>query len=256
MHIQHHSLNTRGRDFLVGNINGNSDLLLQRMYGVSFLPGTDRIFSVGDLLAHRRPGNLMAAILSMPGFHAVLGNHEATLLSHIRAHGIDDSVAPIHPALAWWHSTPLGERGNIAIALARLPLAIELESAEGRLGLVHADIPKGMSWMDFSAAARRDDPEVISHALTSTIRAHARDATGVHGIDQVFVGHGAPGNGQKRLGNVTYLSATYADVGAHASPGAASISLHPVRMQSPKMTFTVEDEAGTSSFSKVEARVA
>jgi serine/threonine protein phosphatase 1 len=78
--------NQQGRDFVVGDIHGCFDLLDQLLDQVSFDPGCDRLFSVGDLI-DRGPDSMRSLeFLRAPWFFAVKGNHEAMLLGSFAAY--------------------------------------------------------------------------------------------------------------------------------------------------------------------------
>lgn len=69
-------LNTKGRDFVVGDIHGAVSRVTRLMDHVKFQTETDRLISVGDLV-DRGPNSLEALeLLENDWFHAVMGNHE------------------------------------------------------------------------------------------------------------------------------------------------------------------------------------
>lgn len=76
-----HPSNASGRDFVVGDLHGCFDELFKALSAVHFDATRDRLFSVGDLI-DRGPQSMQAlSLLEEPWFHAVLGNHEAMLLT-------------------------------------------------------------------------------------------------------------------------------------------------------------------------------
>jgi serine/threonine protein phosphatase 1 len=78
--IKKFEANTVGRDFVVGDIHGCYDLLMNELQYVVFNRAVDRLFSVGDLV-DRGPDSFKC--LSLPfehWFHAVRGNHEIMML--------------------------------------------------------------------------------------------------------------------------------------------------------------------------------
>lgn len=126
----------------------------------------------------------------------------------------DDDVASLDPEVAqvlgrvnfngmgWIASTPLTVLARIQKALSQLPIAMEIQTSRGLVGLVHGDIPAGMSWQEFTAAIELGDPEVIETALQGRARIKSGDARGVPGVGRVFVGHSVQWEGPQRLGNV------------------------------------------------------
>ena len=69
-------VNTRGRDFVIGDLHGCYERLMAFLAFVNFDPLVDRIISVGDL-ADRGPMSYECyLLLNEPWFFAVQGNHE------------------------------------------------------------------------------------------------------------------------------------------------------------------------------------
>jgi serine/threonine protein phosphatase 1 len=196
--------NPGGRDFVVGDIHGAFDLVLRAMDRVRFDPSRDRILSLGDLIDRGPGSHRTARFLSHGWVHAVRGNHEDMLLE---AYAEGDA----HPAVlaylagrngfAWWLDVPEELRRDIVEAVRRLPLAIEVPTERGLVGLVHADVPAGMSWQDFTARLAAGDEAVAHEALWSRRRVGRGDETGVPGIGRVYVGH-TPLPRLAKLGNV------------------------------------------------------
>ena len=48
--VWHHSVNRKGRDFIVGDLHGCVDALRYLLREIAFDPASDRLFSVGDLV--------------------------------------------------------------------------------------------------------------------------------------------------------------------------------------------------------------
>lgn len=68
--------NTKGRDFIIGDLHGCLALLKEKLDSVSFNKDIDRLFSVGDL-CDRGPNSVgCIELLYEPWFFAVRGNHE------------------------------------------------------------------------------------------------------------------------------------------------------------------------------------
>lgn len=184
--------NETGRDFVVGDIHGCFDLVLRGMDKVGFDQSCDRIISVGDLI-DRGPGSHRAArFLSQPWVHAVRGNHEDTLLE-IYAEGEPDEAVLRYMGsrngFRWWLGAPDSVRADILEAVARMPLAMEVDTPRGSVGVVHADVPFGLSWPAFLARLEAGDEEVAHEAMWGRDRIYGGDESGVAGIGRVFVGH-------------------------------------------------------------------
>ena len=196
--------NTKGRDFVVGDIHGCFDLVLRAMDQVKFDQSCDRIFSVGDLI-DRGPGSHRSAkFLSHDWVHGVRGNHEDMLLEIYQD-------GPPHQAVLdymhsrngfdWWRDLGGGARQDVLDAIRKMPIAIEVATPRGTVGLVHADVPGGLTWQQFLAALESRDMKVAHDALWGRDRVQREDMTGVAGVGRVFVGH-TPLRSLVKLGNV------------------------------------------------------
>lgn len=141
-------LNTAGRDFVVGDIHGQYEMLSTLLQGVAFEIGRDRLIALGDLI-DRGPSSedVVEMFATTPGFYSILGNHEFLLLQH---------RSSASAAMLWngsgnaWSVRADPARLSHAIQYAgTLPLAIEVPLADGRrVGLIHAEMPLDMDWAD------------------------------------------------------------------------------------------------------------
>lgn len=79
----HLSENKTGRDFIIGDLHGCYQQLMEKLSEVKFDVSIDRLFSVGDLI-DRGPESLECLrLLSESWFFAVRGNHESMLLNYL-----------------------------------------------------------------------------------------------------------------------------------------------------------------------------
>ncbi len=77
-----HYTNTRGRDFIVGDLHGSLAMLETLLRHVGFDAARDRLFSVGDLVDRGADSAGCLALLDEPWFFAVLGNHEEMMAAN------------------------------------------------------------------------------------------------------------------------------------------------------------------------------
>lgn len=199
--------NIAGRDFVVGDVHGTFGLVYAAMSQVGFDPAVDRLLCVGDLIDRGPDSAQVEHFLAHPFVHAVCGNHEAMLLE-LALTGKPPTEAErarlVRNGMGWWFAMPEDRQEAILSALAQLPLAIETPTPRGSVGLIHADVPAGMSWRDFVAALERDDADAIHACLWGRTRAMSEDPSGVAGIGRLFVGHTVQ-DGLSRRGNVYAL---------------------------------------------------
>jgi serine/threonine protein phosphatase 1 len=200
--LKHFAANTAGRDFVVGDIHGCFQKLEVELAQIGFDPSVDRLFSVGDLVDRGPDSDLAYEWLAKPWFHAVRGNHEQMAIDC--ADGMSDAGVYVHNGGAWFLALTKPEQRLIADAFSALPIAIEVETQAGLVGIVHAECPLG-SWADFVDALQSDRADLCAMtSMWSRERITAKDASEIEGVERVFVGH-TPLTQPSKLGNVYYI---------------------------------------------------
>lgn len=195
--IERYEVNTKGRDFIVGDLHGCYDKLEALLRYVGFDYDVDRLFSLGDL-CDRGPYSAHALhYLKQPWFNAIRGNHEQMAVD-IVINGAPERVLTMNGG-EWFLALPNSARQEFADAFSKLPLAIELPLTDGRLlGLVHAEVPFA-DWKAFTDTIQENGARaeyVRNVALWG--RSMAVDAiknketfAGVANIDEAIIGHTA-----------------------------------------------------------------
>ncbi len=183
--------NPIGRDFVVGDIHGMFSLLESQLEGLDFNPEADRVFSVGDLVDRGPESYRVLEFLDKPWFFAIKGNHEMMLIeakhkktnyrSWVKKCGGD-----------WWEDIDPATQAEIRERLEALPVVFEVESDLGKVGIVHADVPVGLTWQEIVHSVHYDE-EVRDYLMWSRNRYKYIQLTGetvdVEGIDLVVIGH-------------------------------------------------------------------
>ncbi|MFG0863140.1 metallophosphoesterase [Pseudomonas sp. CJQ_13] len=191
-----------GRDFVVGDIHFKTRELNRALKALSFDRSVDRLIAVGDLI-DRGPGMLDGLkLLGEPWFFTVKGNHEQMLIDAYRANPHLPYSA--HGAM-WWLTIDDESKPMVIDKLESLPLVIEVETARGVVGVVHADVPVGLAWDDFTLSLA--NPQIQDVALWGRERIKKHHRGGVPGAWRVCVGHTWIPNAL-RLGNVLALDIT------------------------------------------------
>lgn len=199
--VRRFARNTRGRDFIVGDVHGALSLVLDAMAEVRFDPTVDRLFSTGDLI-DRGPDSAKCVELVR---NAVRGNHEDMLLdlySEGEPHPAVVEIMSRHNGFGWWRDVQLEQRQAILEAVRELPLVIEIETERGLVGILHAEVPLGMTWQEFTAKIETGDAETMKSCLWGRERVELGFRDGVPGIERVFVGHTIHPDGVGQYGNV------------------------------------------------------
>lgn len=208
MNFRHVARNTKGRDLLVGDLHGSLTHLRAALDAVAFDPERDRLFCVGDLVDRGPESAAILELLHQPWFMSVIGNHEVAAIAYA---GGQIPVAEYAGAFGgqWFIGMTPVERLPYLDAFEDLPFAIELETANGLLGLVHAEVPSGMSWPRLREALSTSTTwDEVNHLqdwlLWSRTRIDTGETSMVAGVKAVFVGH-TPVERPTVLGNHVYI---------------------------------------------------
>lgn len=143
--------NTIGKDYFVGDLHGHFDQLQELLSAVAFGP-SDRLFSVGDLIDRGpRSWDLLEWFATTQNCHAVLGNHDALLLSSsTRAGRVESLRMWASMGSEWFVALTDESRERARVFAAELPLGMCVELADGRhVGLIHAGLQLSATWPAF-----------------------------------------------------------------------------------------------------------
>lgn len=203
-------VNKVGRDYAVGDIHGCFSKLEDKLDSIGFNPRVDRLFSVGDLVDRGPESGQVALWLAKPWFHAVMGNHDDMARRWPAGNMQADNYR--RNGGGWNIDQPIGQQVAIANAMAGLPVAIEVETAGGLVGIVHADCAYA-DWPAFIGAldgehGRSEAKHCADMAMWSRKRMEAHmvgfPVAPVTGVRAVVVGH-TPVQEPVMLGNVYHI---------------------------------------------------
>jgi serine/threonine protein phosphatase 1 len=222
--FQSFELNTRGHDYLTFDPHAcwtEVEMLLKK---VKFNESRDRLFIGGDL-ADRGPDPLrMLHYLSKDWCHVAMGNHCFMLMcagnGYYDGEYDVDLNALIDNGGEWFLNLPLTVQSEIATLLAQLPLAMEIATPYGTVGVVHAEpYPTWAQTKQLTQGYHTLSPEeafaVIEQLLWSRKRLKAAFpkkekgvapviAPPIPDIWRVYVGHSADW-GIRKVSNVWYM---------------------------------------------------
>ena len=234
MTIKHFERNTAGRDLVIGDIHGHFTKLQRALDAVGFDPAAgDRLFSVGDLVDRGPESSLVLEWLDKPWFHSVIGNHEDMAIRWGLPGCRMDPESYARNGGAWNIGNTKPERLAISDALSALPLAIEVETAEGLVGIIHAepteDWDELRTILQDQAIPRSRLRQLRECLLWDRSRVEESYQSAIKGLRAAVVGH-TPVKRPGWLGNVLYV-----DTGAWASDekGFALINLAELREIAP-----------------------
>lgn len=177
--------NTKGRDFVAGDLHGQYTLLMNQLDDVDFDEAVDRLLLVGDLI-DRGPESFDCLHLPYrPWCFSVLGNHELMMLQAMIGQESEAVIGWFQNGGQWVLNEDWDDLLCVAKDLvANLPLALEVPCQERRLGLIHAGVTSGV-WGEFDALR-----DVWTRDLMKpTHDWYVPDDPVVEGIDAVAVGH-------------------------------------------------------------------
>lgn len=203
--------NTRGRDFLVGDIHGEYRALAAHLEMIGFQPEKgDRLLATGDLVDRGTNSAECLDWMSEDWFYTVKGNHEVMCVaSHNQelsefSHWCDGGD--------WFLDLDHATRTIYADAFEALPVAIELETSQGLVGIVHADLPV-TDWRCLEPALHGPDGLRFARiCMWSRRRFRRKQEEQIGGVRAVVCGHHAVER-VKWLGNVVCIDtgAVYPD---------------------------------------------
>ena len=213
--------NLVGNDYVVGDVHGMYDLLIQSLKDINFDFMVDRLFVCGDLV-DRGPKNMeMVSLIGLPWFFAVRGNHEQWAIDNQRDPKFYQS-ARTHASHGgmWFYCLDNEHMDKVAKKFQTLPLMLETEVDGKSVGFVHAETN---DWDTTRYIIRHLVESDVTHDVTaqkllwSRHRVKNEVDTILKGIDHVFLGHTVVRH-PKRLGNTTFI-----DTGAVFSGGKMTI---------------------------------
>lgn len=234
-------VNELGRDFVIGDVHGCFDEVIAALRSVRFDRGRDRLLCVGDTVNRGPESHRALGFLAQPWVHAVRGNHE-TMILQMHADGREgvEAYMTSRNGMGWWRQVPGEERERFVAAFAALPIAIEVETEEEPVGIVHAEVPAGLTWGDFVSLLEQADEGVAYQAVCGRDRLRARDDTGVEGIGRVYVGH-TPCARPLQLGNVFYID-TAAVYGVVEKDPKGRLTIADIRAPTAELVKTPDRE--------------
>ena len=198
MYYQHVARNERGTDFIVGDIHGCFRKLAVQLEAIGFHAEVDRLFCTGDLVDCGPDCHEVIDWIGRPWFFSVLGNHDDNAIRW--PEGRMDEASYRQGGGGWNIANTPQAQSEIAEMLRFLPVAIELETEGGLVGIVHAECPR-RSWSEMlqeietpvnllardGSVRRRKD--LFDDMLWQRRRFEDRIKTPVEGVRAVVVGH-------------------------------------------------------------------
>ena len=124
--------------YIVGDLHGSYSLLMQELHLKSFDFENDLLICTGDIIDRGTENLECISLLDQKWFLTVRGNHEEMCIRGQH----DPKMKDMHARNggAWFYRQFQKTRQRIIDQLAKLPLVIEVELKDKKIGIVHADI--------------------------------------------------------------------------------------------------------------------
>lgn len=214
--LKRYEKNKNGRDFVVGDIHGEFFLLERKLRELGFDKKRDRLFSVGDNIDRGpRSDEAVDYLMKEPWFFSVKGNHEQMLIDSVK--GLKNAQGNhFCNGGAWFYGISSIEQQCIASLFDDLPIAIEVETDKGLVGIIHAEVPWD-DWAVFKELYPQRQETFDAIALWKRTRIDYKKEHFVENISAVYSGHSYVEN-YTVLGNVHCL-----DTGACFEDGYMTI---------------------------------
>ncbi len=135
--------NAKGRDYVVGDLHGHLSQLRRQLQEIRFDPEVDRLFFLGDLVDRGPDSEAALSMVDQRTCFSVLGNHETMMIA-----GLEDSGAELLHRMNggdWFYLLPAERQSEIVDEVRSWPWGIEIDTGEGCVGLIHANVPRS-SW--------------------------------------------------------------------------------------------------------------
>jgi len=170
-------VNSKGRDFVVGDLHGMYSVLIRSLDSVNFDASKDRCFSVGDLIDRGPQSKECLSLLDENWFYPVRGNHEQLLIEAVREPRPESLTMWCLNGGCWAIDQSNDYLNEVSNRLLELPLAITLSLCSGNtVGICHAEPPVS-DWDNLPIAEQR--PELLHKILwgRSTVKYQRRTVT-------------------------------------------------------------------------------
>lgn len=185
LEINYYGKNLQGKDYVVGDIHGSFRQLMQILLKMNFDFMKDRLFSVGDLCDRGPHSEDVLKWMSYDWFIPVIGNHETLVMGYVEKIISFDVLLKV--GAQWWFDIEEDEQEQILEYFTSLPVAIEVETVNGKIGIVHAACPTS-SWNEFKAGLYGKEGDKYANKAIWTY-AKEENKQKVENIDYVVVGH-------------------------------------------------------------------
>ena len=159
--------------YIVGDLHGSYQLLMNHLNFISFNFDEDLLICTGDLVDKGDENLECISLLKKPWFRTVRGNHEELCIKGL----YDLKLRQLHERNGgeWFYQLPSYQRHEIIKSFEGLPIVIELNLKNKKIGVVHADIDIH-EWKAFKQDVAKGDYAIpgITSAYTNALWGRGR----------------------------------------------------------------------------------
>ena len=180
--------------YVVGDLHGSYQLLMRQLMTIDFDFENDLLICTGDLIDKGKENLECISLIDKPWFKSVRGNHEEMCIKGL----FDLKLRQLHERNGgeWFYQLPSHHQYKIIKSFEDLPLVIELQLQEKKIGVVHADIDIH-EWGAFKADIVQGNYEIqgmnsaYENALwgRGRIKNYSDNYDVVENIDEIYLGH-------------------------------------------------------------------
>lgn len=180
--------------YVVGDLHGSYQLLMSQLTTIDFDFENDLLICTGDLIDKGKENLECISLIDKPWFKTVRGNHEEMCIKGL----FDLKLRQLHERNGgvWFYQLPSHHQYKIIKSFEDLPLVIELQLQEKKIGVVHADIDIH-EWGAFKADIVQGNYEIqgmnsaYENALwgRGRIKNYSDNYDVVENIDEIYLGH-------------------------------------------------------------------
>ena len=156
--------NTTGHDYIVGDLHGAYDTLIEMLNLIQFDKNNDRLFSVGDIIDRGPKSIELINLLNEPWFFMTLGNHEHMMINSIIFDHKSYTDCWLNNGGDWSLQIPKHKLTELANKLSTQPLIISVGNDINRFNICHAEL---ISYDQFGTIQQIDDNFIDNWLFTT-----------------------------------------------------------------------------------------
>ncbi len=221
--------NTEGRDLIIGDIHGQRRTLERLLETVGYAPDRgDRVLLLGDVIDRGPDSPGMLPWLQRDGVHCIRGNHEDLMIAALGGDKDMEELWVRKNGGEWAEALDSDQRDQWREALDSLPIALEVDGAQGTYVLVHAEISETTPWWATKAWIERGNRDALIRAIWAKWRVGNpfRNDTGVPDVWRTFHGHVALKD-FVQVGNMRWIDRGAGHAAEYALAGLACVAIGP-----------------------------